>query len=432
MSSRNPLARFKLGKSQADIDRVLRYIVHEAYRSVPYYTDTWSKGGVQIHRFRGVRDLPQLPVTSRESVNSIPERDRLHRHASINRCVHSSTSGYLGLPLTVHMSRTEALWRKLTLLRVITQYVKAPLPIRLADVGPMVPRHRTGIEQKLRIVKILRIPATAPLVEAAERLRRFRPTIVEGYPTCLELLAEELERQGGSPLRTRLVISRGEVLHNATRNLLARVFSCQVRDMYSCEEGGNMAWECPVNPGLWHVNNDTCVLEVVDDDGLPVPAGTEGRVLLTNLFNRTMPFIRYELGDRATMGTQESCSCNATGVTLTSIAGRDDDFLTSPDGRRLSPRLAANTVFNVLRSDADSSTVSASVAKFQIVQEFSGSICLRVVLRTPEGEKNANRAARALESVMPGSSCRVEVLTEIPLAAGGKLKKVLVERKPKT
>lgn len=422
--------RFKLGKTPPDVDRAVRCTVMNAYNNVPHYRAAWDAANLRPKEVRGAGDLGRLPVTARHAISNVPQEDRLHRRVNRERCVSSSTSGYLGIPLTVHMSRAEALWRKLTLLQAMGRYARVRPPLRQAEVGSMVPRHGKSIEERMGIVRIARLPATLSPADMAARLTTFHPGVVKGYPTCLASLAEYLAAHPSLEVRPHVVISGGEVLHEATREVLSRVFGCPVVDLYSCEEGGNLAWECPQNPGLWHVNQDTCVLEVVDERNEPVPPGTEGKVLLTSLFNWTMPFIRYELGDRAIRGPAERCVCGIEGTTLASIAGRDDDFLVGPDGRRLSPRLVANTVFNALRDVTDPAVVTSDVRQFQVVQESLTELCLRVVLETSHGRRTADGAARALEGLIPGSTCRVEEVGEIVQGPGGKLRKVLASRQP--
>jgi len=428
MSCLDRWMRFKLRKAYRDVDRAIRYVVRSAYRNVPFYKKTWDAAGTDPEGVRGQKYLDRLPATLRRVLAGVPERERRHQGAETDRCFRTSTSGYLGIPLTIYMGRTEALWRRLTFFQALCRYGKLPFPLRLADVGPMVPAHRAGTEQKFKLVQLLRLPATLPPEEMARHLWAFRPHVVEGYPTCLAILAEEMVRSGRSTPKPRLVVSRGELLHDSTRELLRCVFSSPVADLYNCEEGGNMAWECPKHPGLWHVNQDTCALEVVDADGVPVPPGAVGRVLLTSLFNHTMPFIRYELGDRATAGPVDRCTCGVQGPSLTSIEGRDDDFLIAPDGRRLSPRLVANTVLNSLREASDPSTVTRGVRQFQIVQLGPDELVLRVVLANPDRPEEADRAARALERAFQGTTCRVEQVSKLPRAPGGKLKKVIAAR----
>lgn len=115
-------------------------------------------------------------------------------------------------------------------------------------------------------------------------------------------------------------------------------FGCRLAEICNCEEVGNVAWECPRTAGVMHVNSDACVLEIVDEDGRPARSGEGGRVIVTNLFNRTMPFIRYELGDRAALLPSKRCECGYDGPSMTLVAGRSGDFIRPPSGRRVSLR----------------------------------------------------------------------------------------------
>jgi len=405
----------------------LRWMVRTAYRNVAYYRRVWDAAGIDPDAIRTCDDLPRLPVATKGSLRTAALRERLDRRVIPERTVQTSTSGYLGIPLTIHMSRSEAAWRRLTLIRAVTRYTGFRLPMRVADVGPMTPHAARSTDQQFGPLRLLRLPATIPPNEAARDLLAFRPSLVEGYPTCLDVVASELEQMGRRPAGVRLVISRGEVLHEATRRRLSATFDCRVVDLYNCEEAGNLAYECPRTPGLWHVNRDVCVLEVVDATGQPVDSGIEGRLLLTNLYNATMPFIRYELGDRAAWAERSGCGCRRWGPSIVLLSGRDDDFLRSPTGARLSPRLVGNTVFNVLRDPGDSRSIASGIGQFQILQGADGDLTLRVVYSGSGGPGRAAAAAAALEWLVPGRRCRVERVDEIPVSPSGKLKKVVAE-----
>ena len=97
-----------------------------------------------------------------------------------------------------------------------------------------------------------------------------------------------------------LVVCRGEVLDEQTRSLLAKAFAGKIVDYYNAEEIGNVAYECPDDHEKMHVNTGSCILEILNDQGVSKGLGEEGRIVVTNLFNHTMPFIRYDLGDRGT------------------------------------------------------------------------------------------------------------------------------------
>ena len=106
-----------------------------------------------------------------------------------------------------------------------------------------------------------------------------------------------------------------------------------VHDLYGATEAGCIAWRCPACEA-YHVNSDTALVEVLND-GEPAQLGEIGAVVITNLFARTMPFIRYQLGELAELGP--SCPEAPGCVTLRSLRGRTTDRLIGSDGRMLSP-----------------------------------------------------------------------------------------------
>ncbi len=417
------LTRFSFARSPQAVERALRYRIRDAYAHVSCYRAAMDGAGVTPDAIRSVADLALLPVTTRRMLLAEGPEAALRRGAFPARGYRTSTSGSQGIPFTITFSRAEALWRTAMFWRAMLRYVWLLPPLTIADVGPMAAHAGYGAAERARLARLLRLPATLPLEAQVAALLRERPQVVEGYPTCLALLAEALAQRGETPYRPRLVVSRGEVLHAEMRALLERTFHCRVADLYNCEEVGNVAWSCPHDPQRWHINTAACVVEIVDADGAPLPPGVEGRMLLTSLFGRTMPFIRYDIGDRGTLDSPFRCACGVRGPTLTSLSGRDDDFLWLPDGRRVSPRLAATTVFNALKAES-AHAQTQPVRQFQIVQQGRERLILRVVLSSAEGRAFAGRAAVALAAF--GWPCEVQAVAEIPFDASGKLKKVLV------
>lgn len=135
-------------------------------------------------------------------------------------------------------------------------------------------------------------------------------------------------------------------------------------DFYSATEG-LWAGQCSKHAGF-HLFEELTILENVDADGQPVPDGEPGaRVLLTNLFNRVQPLIRYELPDVVSIDP-EPCRCGRTLKRVSAVHGRSDDVL-NLDGATVHP-----LQFAALTADPD-------VREFQVVQD-GGRLRLRVVL----------------------------------------------------
>jgi phenylacetate-CoA ligase len=126
----------------------------------------------------------------------------------------------------------------------------------------------------------------------------------------------------------------GEPVEPATRGRIEAALG-PVREMYGSTEGGTIAWECGTGPGL-HVNADMVVVEFLED-GRPVPPGTPGEIVLTNLHSWAMPVIRYAQGDVG-WEVPGPCPCGRPGP-LMGVAPRFRlEPFRLPSGRRLSAR----------------------------------------------------------------------------------------------
>jgi phenylacetate-coenzyme A ligase PaaK-like adenylate-forming protein len=120
------------------------------------------------------------------------------------------------------------------------------------------------------------------------------------------------------------VVNNSEMLTDRALGRIERAFGHHVMNNYATGECMFLTNACKTDAGA-HINADWAILEVVDEKNRPVPAGTTGaRVLITNLSNTTLPFIRYEVGDVVTMAT-EPCRCGSRLPRVERIHGRTSD-----------------------------------------------------------------------------------------------------------
>lgn len=413
--------RLKLEKTDRELERSLAFVLRDAADAVPFWSER-LKGMVNGGRI----DLCGLPITTREDLLAAGLAARTHRRVDPQRCIRTSTSGFSGVPLTILLTRPEAAFRKLMVFRTLRRYAPLRLPLRIVDIGPMVPHDKRSLEQRLGVVQIDRLPGDMSVEEQAAALRACRPNLIEGYPTCLELLAETLRETQENAFQPRLVVCRGEALHDRVRALLTEIFRAPVADLYSCEEVGNIAWECPQTPGRYHINRGACLVEIVDDDGRPVH-GTEGRILVTSLYSRTMPFIRLELGDRGRLigSPEDRCTCGQRGPFLAQLMGKDDDEVVLADGRRISPRVLTNAVFNALRSPHDVHELSAAVRRYQVAQKAPDLVEVRIVWNEGPDAAIAARIAEEITGAGTGLRCVCRSVGALELLSSGKFKKVI-------
>lgn len=131
--------------------------------------------------------------------------------------------------------------------------------------------------------------------------------------------------------RFKVVFATAEQLTPTMKEAIESVFGCTVINRYGCRDVGDIAAECEHQNGL-HINPLYTYVEAVDDEGGAVPYGEEGQILVTNLYNETMPMIRYELGDKVILQPPFACACGRRWETISRITGRTNEKLRLPDG----------------------------------------------------------------------------------------------------
>lgn len=178
-------------------------------------------------------------------------------------------------------------------------------------------------------------PLNLPGDEIVAGLNAFQPSQLTSYPSLLRRLAVEARagRLHISPLR---LICGAEPLLPEVRRTIEEAFGVSVFNVYAASETGYMAVSYPGSAGL-HLIEDTNVYEPVDEEGRPVPPGQRtAKLLITNVVNRVLPLIRYELTDEVTF-LPEPNPDPWTGRRIAEPQGRLDDIFWYDRGRTVHP-----------------------------------------------------------------------------------------------
>lgn len=176
---------------------------------------------------------------------------------------------------------------------------------------------------------MLRVDVGEPLESIVEQLNRWQPAVLATYASMAGILAEE-QRAGRLRIAPARIVSSAEVLTPQLRQRIETVWGTgTVFNQYGASEGGTFAVECTSHCGL-HLFEDLVIFEVVDRQNRPVPSGVYGeKVLLTVLFNYTLPLIRYELSDSVRLATTP-CPCGCAFALIEDIQGRLEEVLRFP------------------------------------------------------------------------------------------------------
>lgn len=203
--------------------------------------------------------------------------------------------------------------------------------VRVATVTTRSPFHmsaRAGATLPRLWLPALRLDAAAPLQTLVARLNGWRPEIVITYPSIAAILAEE-QLEGRLRIGPRIVETGAEVLSVRARQLMERAWRCRIFDQYGATETAGIAAECEAHVGL-HLFEDLLAVEVVDAVGRVVAPGTFGsRLLVSVLFGRSLPLIRYEMSDEVRL-SPHPCPCGRPYRLIDAIEGRAEETLALP------------------------------------------------------------------------------------------------------
>ena len=296
---------------------------------------------------------------------------------------------------------------------------------RLALLGGAAPCHvsRQGAAtMAVGLHSVLGLPVTLPLAQLVEALNQFQPTYLHVYPSVAMWLAEE-QQAGRLRLSPQMLVTIAELRTPEMTRRLQDAFGVHPFDAYGCTEG---LWgsECEHHQGI-HLFEDATLVENIDPDGQPVPAGQPGaRLLVTNLYNLVQPLLRLEVTDLVTLDP-DPCPCGRSLVRASAIHGRSDDILSLPD--RHGGRVAIHPLqFALLTRDPQ-------VREFQVVQD--GPV-LRILIVPSQAatasddplETLGQAIAHQLHSLgVHDPQITVERRPTLPRSAGGKLKLVIAD-----
>ena len=182
--------------------------------------------------------------------------------------------------------------------------------------------------------KAAALPAQTDVAEQVRWLVQRDPDYLLIYPTALAALLRQLQQHDLKLPSLREVRTVAEVLSDATRDLCREVLGVPIVDIYSASELGNIALQCPQS-GLYHVQSESLLVEILDGNGAPCLPGEVGRVVVTTLHGFAMPLLRYELRDYAEVAA--ACPCGRGLPSLRRILGRTRNLMRTPLGEDLWP-----------------------------------------------------------------------------------------------
>jgi phenylacetate-CoA ligase len=389
--------------------RELQRLLTHACRTVPYYKKKYAAAGIDIRDIRTTEDFAKLPPLTRAEVNA--HREELCSEVPNGKLMAHATGGSSGVPTRFFITLDSYDWRCAASERAYSwsghRIGERTLYLWGAPVGKMS-RFNSA---KMRVYRWLRrefvIPTFAQTSELWQRTlteaRRFRPRFIVGYVSSLEEFAKFVLGEGVQLHGVEAVIAAAEAPYERTRQLVAQAFGAPLFNTYGSREFMSIAAECGQHHGL-HINSENILVETE----LP-SSEAPSELLVTDLHNYGMPFIRYRIGDTGVL-SHSSCPCGRSLPLISSVEARVRDLLRTRSGR-----VVSGIFFPHLLKDI------SEVREFQVQQTSLDEIVVSIVLNRPLSDSNRALLEQETATVF-GNDIQVTVKTvaAIPRQPSGK------------
>ncbi|MGH2479230.1 MAG: phenylacetate--CoA ligase family protein [Ktedonobacteraceae bacterium] len=372
----------ELERSQWLPQEVLRARQHErlagllryASKHSPYYerlfrAEHFDAENFAVHAFQALPLLTKSII--RASTDEILSREFSREELGMHR-----TGGSTGVALTTYFDQD---WREVRAADTLraNQWAGCFHGMKVASLWGNPPRPKR-LKHKVRAFLIDRfiyldtIDLNTRSIETfIAAWRRQKPQILFGHAHSLYLLALYLLERQIRDLRPHGIISTSMMLLANERQSIEAAFGCKVTDRYGSEEVALIACECERHAGM-HLNIEHLYIEFLRPDGSAAAPGEEGTIVITDLTNHGMPFIRYRIEDVG-VPSARVCACGRGLPLMERVTGRVADYLKRRDGSMVA---GISLVERTL-------TAIPGIEQLQVVQPSADDIVLNVV-RAPD------------------------------------------------
>jgi phenylacetate-CoA ligase len=401
----------------------LHKMLEYAYRHVPYYRNLFERLGTAPEEIKTEADLAKLPVLRKGDIQADPE-SFIPDDYPVGDLSRDSTGGSTGENLYFNVGREAREAASANAVRM-NEWIGIDIGDKVAYLwGTPIDLERSrrwAIALKIwfsnqMILSAYRMDESS-LEEYVKRLRRFKPDLLASYPSALTYFARAIEEAGLKVPRPRAVLLSGETLYQWQREAITNALRARAYNHYGCREFGPIARECNAGQGL-HIAIDRVFVEVMPSE-LAGDGDDTGELVITDLDNRGMPFIRYGIEDLGSI-TWERCDCGLNLPRLRSAIGRTFDVIRAPNGNAL-----GGTFWTILLRQRK------GIERFQVIQEELDHITIGITPSTEFSDESRDFILKKVrEACGPDWRGRFELKPTLASTPSGKHRFVISKLRP--
>ncbi|NQU53951.1 MAG: phenylacetate--CoA ligase family protein [Bacteroidetes bacterium] len=303
-----------------------RKIFEWARENSAFYKKVYEGAGVLNLKIKSEEDIKKVPVVDKKMMRSYA-LESLCTCEYKDTFVESKTSGSNGIPFEIYATRKEHFTSYVRTFFAISGYNPFSSFILVGTTELKEEAEKLSflhyLQKYLGLFRRQTISVLLPPVEIIENLKGKRISVLSSTPSCISVLIDTIKKTGDK-LSIKYVVLSGEVISEPLRKDIQTYFRAKIINVYGCVEHPSLAWTKP-NGRTYKYALNAVMFEYINN--LEINGSNYGELLFTNLINRTMPFIRYKIGDHVELQN----SYNKMGK----IEGRADDIIDLEDGRKM-------------------------------------------------------------------------------------------------
>ncbi|MGM0651014.1 MAG: phenylacetate--CoA ligase family protein [Bacteroidota bacterium] len=391
--------------------RKFNKLLDRALDKSQFYREMYKNVPAENLHIRSIDDLKRLPVISKDDMRNYTPEQIITRN-DISKLIKRSTSGSTGKPFDTYLNKKEYFTSYFRTFFTLKKY--NPFK-RFVLIG--VFHQKEQIERKsfmhyaqkyLGLFRREAYTVFTPTDEIIEKLQDRKIHILSSTPSYLKILTDELKKRN-IKLNVKYVVLFGETLFQDVRKGIESWLQAQIIDVYGCMEHPTLAWTDP-GAQTYHYPLHSVILEYVN----PIKINGEifGELVITNLVNKTMPFIRYKIGDHVKI-------LDNNYKKMGRIIGRVEDVIQLKTGEKL----YRQQVWSVFRDFTE-------CRQFRLLQKKNGQIFFQAILKDGFDEEQVkSKILKIWKSHFSAEPPQVEFLDELPITnKSGKFKNIEVEK----
>ncbi|MHA1400493.1 MAG: hypothetical protein ACTSQE_09100 [Candidatus Heimdallarchaeaceae archaeon] len=311
---------------------------------IPYYQALLKDSEKNEIMDKPVKFLRSLPILTREKIQE-NDLNFFVNNKLMQRAQKNSTSGSTGRPISFFNDFKFNDYRYATLFiyNELTGWKIGEKHISLWGFHPTTTKGRFFNKYLYRITQFPPYFDNKRDVEqVVYSMNKIKPKLITGYSSALVSFAQKLEEYSLElDFEPKGIIASAEGLLPYQKKIIEQNIGSKVYMRYGSREVGGIAMQCQEQE-YYHILDTRYIIDIVDEDNNSLEEGESGKIIITDLFNHVMPFIRYEIGDIGSL-THNECTCGIPGLKFKEVDGRITDFIELPNGSKL-PLLTLNVV----------------------------------------------------------------------------------------